>query len=350
VLANPSLVITYPGLADKSAAEIWGARAVIRTSVGDMRVRFHPHEAPDAVRHFIRNAAVGKYDNVLFADLGPPADSDPAFPRVAAGRFLSAIREETDREEIVNRLPEPPAHVKANLSRLEHRRGMIGFLRMRDPYRLGMKLAGGKGGEPVVVDMVAPGGPAARAGITPGDAIVSIMAPGTSATVATPDDLYDATRALATDTQVTVLVRRKARGLGGGEGEPTGLGLRVAPERVQYFMSGGTDFYIATGPSPSMDGELTLFAEVDLTDPDSAVTLSVIEGWGRGRLVLPLPYFVRQYVGAAELLEGPVVYPYFPYVTRDTPDFESLRIKSIELEAYHGASVPEGASVLNALR
>lgn len=104
-------------------------RAVLRTSQGDITVRFFPDKAPNHARNFLDLARAGFYDGTLFHRVipgfmvqgGDPFTKDPA----KAGRFgTGGNTDENGR----------PRNLKAEFNDVPHRRGILSMARAGDPH------------------------------------------------------------------------------------------------------------------------------------------------------------------------------------------------------------------------
>ena len=104
------------------------ARAVLKTSQGDITLRFFPDKAPNHVRNFLELARHGFYDGTLFHRVipgfmiqgGDPITKDPK--RVF--RFgTGGNTDENGRER----------NVKAEFNDVSHRRGIVSMARGEEP-------------------------------------------------------------------------------------------------------------------------------------------------------------------------------------------------------------------------
>ncbi|MEO6324462.1 MAG: peptidylprolyl isomerase [Thermoanaerobaculia bacterium] len=102
--------------------------AVIKTSQGDITVRFLHDKAPGHARNFLTLARTGFYDGTLFHRVipgfmiqgGDPYTKDPA----KANRFgTGGNTDEKGR----------PANIKAEFNDVKHRRGILSMARAGDP-------------------------------------------------------------------------------------------------------------------------------------------------------------------------------------------------------------------------
>ena len=103
--------------------------ATIKTTQGDMTVRFFWKEAPGHVKNFVDLAEAGFYDGTIFHRVipgfmiqgGDPQTKDAA---VSPSRYgTGGNTDATGR----------PLHVKAEFSTLSHRRGILSMARSSDP-------------------------------------------------------------------------------------------------------------------------------------------------------------------------------------------------------------------------
>jgi peptidyl-prolyl cis-trans isomerase B (cyclophilin B) len=106
-----------------------GTVATIKTTQGEMTVKFFFSEAPGHVKNFVDLAEKGFYDGTIFHRVipgfmiqgGDPQTKDPGVPpsRYGTGGNTDASGR--------------PAHVKAEFSALSHRRGILSMARASDP-------------------------------------------------------------------------------------------------------------------------------------------------------------------------------------------------------------------------
>jgi peptidyl-prolyl cis-trans isomerase B (cyclophilin B) len=102
--------------------------AVLKTSQGDVTIRFFPDKAPAHVKNFVDLAAAGFYDGTLFHRVipdfmiqgGDPLTKDPDQSDVFG------TGGNTDRAG-------KPLNVKAEFNDLSHRRGVLSMARASDP-------------------------------------------------------------------------------------------------------------------------------------------------------------------------------------------------------------------------
>ena len=103
--------------------------ATIKTTQGEMTVKFFWNEAPGHVKNFIDLAEAGLYDGTIFHRVIPGfmiqgGDPQTKDPRVSPSRYgTGGNTDATGR----------PVHVKAEFSTLSHRRGILSMARASDP-------------------------------------------------------------------------------------------------------------------------------------------------------------------------------------------------------------------------
>lgn len=102
--------------------------AVLKTSQGDVTIRFFPDKAPGHVKNFIDLAAAGFYDGTLFHRVIPDfmiQGGDP-FTKDPGKSALYGTGGNTDKAG-------KPLNIKAEFNDLTHKRGVLSMARASDP-------------------------------------------------------------------------------------------------------------------------------------------------------------------------------------------------------------------------
>ncbi len=102
--------------------------AVLKTSQGDVTIRFFPDKAPGHVKNFIDLAASGFYDGTLFHRVIPDfmiQGGDP-FTKDPGKAALYGTGGNTDKAG-------KPLNIKAEFNDLTHKRGVLSMARASDP-------------------------------------------------------------------------------------------------------------------------------------------------------------------------------------------------------------------------
>jgi cyclophilin family peptidyl-prolyl cis-trans isomerase len=103
--------------------------ATIKTTQGDMTVRFFWKEAPGHVKNFVDLAESGFYDGTIFHRVIPGfmiqgGDPQTKDPKVSPSRYGTGGNTDASGREV---------RVKAEFSALGHRRGILSMARSSDP-------------------------------------------------------------------------------------------------------------------------------------------------------------------------------------------------------------------------
>ncbi len=134
LVASPALATQKRSASRKKEAKVAKQRdyakvlAVIRTSQGDVTVKFFYDKAPNHVKNFVDLAASGFYDGTLFHRVipdfmiqgGDPYTKDPA----KAALFGTGGNTDRNGKEL---------NVKAEFNDISHKRGILSMARAADP-------------------------------------------------------------------------------------------------------------------------------------------------------------------------------------------------------------------------
>jgi peptidyl-prolyl cis-trans isomerase B (cyclophilin B) len=115
-----------PVAAADKPAEAKSPKAVIKTKLGEMEIKFFPEKAPKHVENFIALAKSGYYNGTIFHRVipgfmiqgGDPNTKDPSKPETYG-------------------VGGPSAKLKAEFNDIPHRRGILSMARTNDPNSAG---------------------------------------------------------------------------------------------------------------------------------------------------------------------------------------------------------------------
>jgi len=123
--------------------------ATLKTSLGDITIRFFPDKAPNHVKNFIELASKGVYDGVLFhrvipgfmIQTGDPTTKAAKTPRelMGTGAYTVAPGEKHAEDGFIyntiraNGKTETIRNVKAEFNDVSHKRGIVSMARANDP-------------------------------------------------------------------------------------------------------------------------------------------------------------------------------------------------------------------------
>lgn len=103
--------------------------ATIKTTQGEMTIKFFWNEAPGHVKNFVDLAAAGFYDGTIFHRVIPGFMIQGGDPQTKDAK-VSPSRYGTGGNTDANGRP---VHVKAEFNALSHRRGILSMARSSDP-------------------------------------------------------------------------------------------------------------------------------------------------------------------------------------------------------------------------
>lgn len=115
-----------------SSPPVLGPRAIIKTKMGEMQIRFFPDLAPTHVENFIKLAKSGFYNGTIFHRVIPGFMIQGGDPNTK-----SSIRKETYGQGGPKDEKGNPIHLKAEFSDRPHKRGIVSMARANEPDTAG---------------------------------------------------------------------------------------------------------------------------------------------------------------------------------------------------------------------